>query len=127
MTQFYDQVFAPIGLRATQYAILSRLRARRADVDQCARRGAGDGPHDVGRNILPLERDGLIEIAPSTEDRRRRDLRLTEAGLARQRAGGNRWAEAQSRFEAAFGRKRAAKMRSLMREISECDFSDAAD
>ena len=26
VTQFYDQLFAPVGLRATQFAILSRLR-----------------------------------------------------------------------------------------------------
>ena len=26
VTQFYDQLFAPVGLRATQFAILNRLR-----------------------------------------------------------------------------------------------------
>src|SRR5579863_8717077 len=77
VTQFYDRLFAPTGLRATQFAILSRLRR--------------DGPMPInalaavlvmdrttlGRNILPLERDGLIEVARSDSDRRRHELRLT--------------------------------------------------
>jgi DNA-binding MarR family transcriptional regulator len=126
VTQFYDQVFAPTGLRATQYAILTGLRR--------------DGPMSIhalaaalvmdrttlGRNILPLQRDGLIAVEAAPSDRRRHDLRLTEAGAARQRAASGRWAEAQGRFEAAFGRKRAAKMRDLMREVADCDLSDAA-
>lgn len=126
VTQFYDQVFAPVGLRATQYAILSQLRR--------------DGPMPIhalaaalvmdrttlGRNILPLQRDGLIGVGPAPSDRRRRDLRLTEAGAARQRAASACWADAQRRFEAAFGRKRAAKMRGLMREVVDCEISDAA-
>jgi DNA-binding MarR family transcriptional regulator len=126
VTQFYDQIFAPIGLRATQYAMLSRLRR--------------DGPMPInalaaalvmdrttlGRNILPLERDGLIEIVVSPEDRRRRELRLSAAGAARQRAGSERWTLAQAGFDEAFGRKRAAKMRKMMREVASCEFSAAA-
>lgn len=126
LTQFYDHLFAPVGLRATQYAILTRLRR--------------DGPMPInvlaaalvmdrttlGRNILPLQRDGLIAIAAAASDRRRRDLRLTPAGEARQRAATECWNIAQARFEAAFGRKRAARMRDLMREVAACAFADAA-
>jgi DNA-binding MarR family transcriptional regulator len=126
VTQYYDQVFAPIGLRATQFATLSRLRR--------------DGPMPInalasalvmdrttlGRNILPLQRDGLIEIVVSAEDRRRRELRLTAAGVARQGAGSERWALAQAAFDGAIGRKRAAKMRKMMREVAACEFSDGA-
>jgi DNA-binding MarR family transcriptional regulator len=123
VTQFYDQALAPTGLRATQYAILSRLRR--------------DGPLPInalaaalvmdrttmGRNILPLQRDGLIEIVASDLDRRRRELRLSPQGLARQRTAGELWAAAQAGFEGTLGRKRSAKMRNLMREISDSDFA----
>lgn len=126
MTQFYDQLLAPVGLRATQYAILTQLR--------------GDGPLAInalaaalvmdrttmGRNILPLQRDGLIEIVPSDVDRRRRELRLSTKGLARQRAAGELWDQAQAGFEAGLGRKRSAKMRKLMHEISDCEFAPTA-
>ncbi|HEX5320799.1 MAG TPA: MarR family winged helix-turn-helix transcriptional regulator [Stellaceae bacterium] len=123
VTAFYDQVFAPVGLRATQYAILSRLRREGPlPINALAAVLVMDRT-TLGRNILPLQRDGLIEVVATEVDRRRRELRLTPAGLARQRAAGDCWEEAQSRFEAIFGRKRSAKMRNLMREISACDFS----
>jgi DNA-binding MarR family transcriptional regulator len=48
----------------------------------------------LGRNILPLEREGLISITPGRTDRRSEELRLTDAGVERlgrrARAGGKR-------------------------------------
>ena len=34
----------------------------------------------LGRNILPLERDGLIRIETAPSDRRAKELQLTKAG-----------------------------------------------
>src|SRR3954470_8198988 len=87
VTQFYDQLFAPIGLRATQYAILSRLRREGPmTINALAAKLVMDRT-TLGRNILPLQRDGLIEVVSSPEDRRRRELRLTDAGTEKQRQG----------------------------------------
>jgi DNA-binding MarR family transcriptional regulator len=125
VTQFYDQLFAPTGLRATQYAILSRLRH---DGPMSINTLAGILVMDrttLGRNILPLERDGLIEVAPSRADRRRHELRLTEAGIARHRAALERWEAAQKRFGAVFGDARAAELRGLLREVVASDFTSA--
>jgi DNA-binding MarR family transcriptional regulator len=80
----------------------------------------------LGRNILPLERDGLIEVAKSDADRRRHELRLTEAGLKLHRAALARWEEAQTRFGAVFGEERAAALRDLLREVAASDFAGAA-
>jgi DNA-binding MarR family transcriptional regulator len=71
----------------------------------------------LGRNMLPLEREGLIEIVPGSSDRRTKELRLTEAGMARLRAASPGWNQAQSRFEEAFGRKRSSELRGLLREV----------
>ncbi len=80
VTQFYDQELMPIGLRATQYAILARLsRVGPLTINALAALLVMDRT-TLGRNILPLQRDGLIEVVASPEDRRRRELRLTEAG-----------------------------------------------
>lgn len=122
VTQFYDQLLAPVGLRATQYAILTRLRRDGPLAINALAAALVMDRTTMGRNILPLQRDGLIEIVSSDVDRRRRELRLTAKGLARQRAADARWDAAQAGFESAFGRKRSAKMRNLMREISDCEF-----
>jgi DNA-binding MarR family transcriptional regulator len=80
----------------------------------------------LGRNILPLQRDGLIEVAPSAIDRRRHELRLTEAGIARHRAAIECWEEAQNKFSTVFGDDRAAELRGLLREVVASDFAGAA-
>jgi DNA-binding MarR family transcriptional regulator len=80
----------------------------------------------LGRNILPLQRDGLIEVAPGKTDRRRHELRLTEKGVSRHRSAVRCWEEAQKRFNEVFGGDRAAELRSLLREVVASDFAGAA-
>jgi DNA-binding MarR family transcriptional regulator len=72
----------------------------------------------LGRNILPLQRDGLISVRPGRIDRRSKELQLTKAGVARFRAASEGWRQAQGRFEAAFGRKRAKELRALLHEMA---------
>jgi DNA-binding MarR family transcriptional regulator len=79
----------------------------------------------LGRNIVPLQRDGLIEVASNPDDRRRHELRLTEAGVASHRKGLKHWEEAQKRFNTVFGDERAAALRDLLREVSASDFATA--
>jgi DNA-binding MarR family transcriptional regulator len=123
VTQFYDQLFAPTGLRATQYAILSRLRWQGPlSINALANLLVMDRT-TLGRNILPLQRDGLIEVAPSPTDRRRHELRLTDAGLETHRAAVAHWQAAQNRFNTVFGDERAAALRDLLREVSASDFA----
>jgi DNA-binding MarR family transcriptional regulator len=122
VTQFYDQLFAPTGLRATQFAILARLRHEGPmSINALANLLVMDRT-TLGRNILPLQRDGLIEVAASPRDRRRHELRLTAAGLGRHRDAAAHWEEAQERFNAVFGDQRAATLRGLLREVSASDF-----
>jgi|SRR5580700_369552 DNA-binding MarR family transcriptional regulator len=127
VTQFYDQVLAPSGLRATQFAILGRLsRSGPMTINELAAALVMDRT-TLGRNLLPLERDGLIEIGPGASDRRRREARLTAAGAARLRAARQGWTEAQTRFDEVFGEKRAAALRDLLREVVASDFAAASD
>ena len=123
VTQFYDQLFAPTGLRATQFAILSRLRRQGPMTINALAVLLVMDRTTLGRNILPLQRDGLIEVVASDADRRRRELRLTEAGLASHAAALERWSVAQQRFEDVFGDGRAAVLRGLLREVVAADFS----
>jgi DNA-binding MarR family transcriptional regulator len=125
VSQFYDQLFAPVGLRATQYAILSRLRRDGPMTINALAAALVMDRTTLGRNILPLQRDRLIEIVSSPADRRRRELRLSDAGAARQDAASERWAVAQQRFDEVFGRERAAGLRGLLREVAASDFAGA--
>ncbi|MBV9151492.1 MAG: winged helix-turn-helix transcriptional regulator [Alphaproteobacteria bacterium] len=125
VTSFYDQLLAPSGLRATQFAILGRLQRSGPMPINAFAAALVMGRTTLGRNILPLERDGLIEIGASATDRRRREVRLTAAGTARLRAARRGWAEAQKRFDEVFGAERAAALRDLLRKVTASDFAAA--
>ena len=126
VTQFYDQLLAESGLRTTQFAILSRLqRSGPMPINTLAAALVMDRT-TLGRNILPLECDGLIEIGASPKDRRRREVRLTAAGAARLRAARRGWEVAQQRFDEVFGAERAAALRDLLREVTASDFAGVA-
>jgi len=77
----------------------------------------------LGRNILPLERDGLIEIQSVASDRRAKELHLTNAGEKRLQAALKAWAQAQTQFEATFGTKRASELRGLLRSVVASEFT----
>src|SRR3984893_16992468 len=126
VSQFYDQFLAPIGLRTTQYSILARLkRLGPQSINTLAESMVMDRT-TLGRNILPLERDGLIRIEPAASDRRVRELRLTKAGEKRLQAAIEAWSQAQARFETSFGTKRAAELRAMLRAVVASEFTPAA-
>src|SRR5712664_749772 len=103
VTQFYDQHLAASGVRTTQYSILTRLnRLGPMTINALAAELVVDRT-TLGRNILPLERDGLIRIGQNAADARSRDLELTAKGAKRLRAARAGWLEAQKGFDAAFG------------------------
>jgi DNA-binding MarR family transcriptional regulator len=79
----------------------------------------------LGRNILPLQRDGLIEIVASPADRRRRELCLSAAGAERLALATERWRVAQTRFDTVFGSERAAALRDLLRDVVASEFAAA--
>ena len=121
VTQLYDQFLAPSGLRATQYSILARLqRQGPMTINALAAELVMDRT-TLGRNILPLERDGLIAVGPGKSDRRSKELRLTGAGAARFRSALKGWQEAQTQFETAFGERRAETLRALLQQAATGD------
>jgi DNA-binding MarR family transcriptional regulator len=116
-TQLYDQHLAPSGLRTTQFSILAKLKhLGPMSINALAAELVLDRS-TLGRNILPLERDGLIRIEPSASDARSKELQLTRKGAARLGAALERWHEAQKRFESAYGRERATQLRALLHEM----------
>jgi DNA-binding MarR family transcriptional regulator len=118
VTQFYDQFISPLGLRATQYSILARLHRKGAmTINTLAAELVMDRT-TLGRNILPLQRDGLIVVGPGQTDRRSKELRLTRAGVERFQAAQKGWAKAQAQFERAYGAKRAKALRTLLEEVT---------
>ena len=123
VTQLYDQFLAPVGLHVTQFSILAKLkRLGPMTINALAKEMVMDRT-TLGRNALPLERDGLIKIEASASDGRAKELHLTKAGERRLLAGREAWERAQARFDSRFGAKRAADFRAMLRAVVASDLT----
>ena len=127
VTQAYDQYLAPAGLRTTQFSILARLKRLGPLTIHTLAKDVVMDRTTLGRNILPLERDGLIRIEATASDRRAKELHLTKAGEKRLQVAHERWSEAQVRFETTFGPRRAAELRKILRAVVASEFGSADD
>jgi DNA-binding MarR family transcriptional regulator len=123
VTQLYDQILAPIGLHVTQFSILAKLKRLGPQTINALAKDMVMDRTTLSRNVLPLERDGLIKIEASAADGRAKELHLTKAGEKRLQAGSEAWAQAQTRFERRFGAQRAADFRAMMRAVIASDFT----
>ncbi len=121
VTQFYDQFLGSAGLRTTQFSILANLEHRGPVTINALAEALVMDRTTLGRNILPLLREGLIATATGKADRRSKELRLTKAGGARLKLALKAWRDAQLRFEAALGSKRLAALRSDLRSVAAAD------
>jgi DNA-binding MarR family transcriptional regulator len=117
ITQMYDQVLAPFGLRTTQYSILAKLKLGGALTINALADGLVLDRTSLARAIQPLEREGLIGIGAVPSDRRAKQIHLTKRGEKRLRAAYAAWRGAQARFEAGFGAQRAADLREVLRAV----------
>ena len=125
VTQFYDQHLAPSGLRTTQFSVLSKLKGLGPmTINALAAEMVMDRT-TLGRNILPLERDRLIEVRPGRSDRRSKELLLTAAGTERLQQARAAWREAQTQFAAAFGEQRTAALRTMLRSVTATELPTA--
>jgi len=121
VSQFYDTALAPIGIKSTQFSIL-------AEVD----RGSVEGPvtmrdlavamvmdrSTLGHNLKPLERDELVALRLSADDRRKRYVELTKKGRLILRKSRRLWQRAEGRFETIFGKEPAAELRAVLLNIA---------
>ena len=123
LSQSYDRFLAPSGLRTTQFSILARLKRKGPLTINALAEDMVMDRTTLGRNILPLERDGLIIIEPTASDRRAKELRLTKAGEKRLQAALKGWSQAQARFETVFGAERAGDLRKLLRAVAASEFA----
>jgi DNA-binding MarR family transcriptional regulator len=127
VSQLYDVVLEPSGLKTTQRAILSHIfRSGTPLIGELAEalvmdRGA------LSHNLKPLERDGLVKITTDPDDRRNRIIALTAAGRARLARSDALYARAQRGFEAAFGAANSASLRKALEYVVSDDFAAAFD
>jgi len=107
VTQLYDDVLRPSGVRVTQFSILATIgRMREANLKQLEDTLAIDQT-TLTRSLNLLERDGLIERSPHP-DGRVKAMRLASKGARVLEIARPLWAQAQDQVLRELGRQRWA-------------------
>ena len=102
VTQLYDDVLRPSGLRVTQFSILATLARRgEANLKELEASLAIDQT-TLTRSLGLLERDGVIERA-SRPDGRIKAMRLTRKGRRVLNVARPLWAQAQDKVLRGLG------------------------
>jgi DNA-binding MarR family transcriptional regulator len=125
VSQLYDAVLAPCGLRSTQRSILIHIaRAGTPTMGDLAAALVLDRSA-LAHNLKPLERDGFVAVVVDPADKRNRLVTLTAMGTAKLEESQLLWLQAQHRFEAAFGAGEASALRQSLAVIASAPFAKA--
>lgn len=115
VSQRYDQEMSQIGLKTTQYSLLSYVTKlgpiRPADLAQAM---AMD-PSTLTRNLKPLITAGWVEMAPG-EDGRSRLVSATASGREKRAEAQRHWRQAQDKLNQTLGASRVAALHTLIQE-----------
>ena len=114
---FYDAALAPHGLRGSQFGILARLRRDGPRGIQALAAELAMDRTTLGRNIRPLQRDGLLRAAADPADGRSRLLSITARGTTLVEAAWPAWGAAQAGFEARYGSAPAAELHAALQRV----------
>jgi len=102
LTQLYDHHLAGLGLKTTQYSLLSHARARSGQSMGELAQAMGMDRSTLTRNLRPLADAGWVQTARG-EDTRTVAVTLTAAGRTLLREAHTRWRRAQDELEAQLG------------------------
>ncbi|MGF6770560.1 DNA-binding MarR family transcriptional regulator [Paraburkholderia sp. GAS199] len=122
--QLYDLALSPTGLTSAQFSLIK-------SVDRLKNPSQSDLATDLvmnlsalGHTLKPLVRDGLLTIFPDPNDRRKRRIRLTDAGSRKLKEAAKRQGLAHARFESLLGRNEAKALRQLLDHLASQSFTD---
>jgi DNA-binding MarR family transcriptional regulator len=110
VTQVYDDVLRPTGLRATQHSLLHVIRLfGTVSISALAERAVMDRT-TLARNLDLLEREGLVRIQSGEQDARVREVTLTEAAKKKLAAALPYWEKAQAQVTEKLGKGRSDQL-----------------
>lgn len=114
ISQLYDEMLRPIGIRGTQYSLLVALKLMGSvSVTDLADKIVMDRT-TLSRNLEVMEKQGFVSVIPG-EDRRTRKVMITEMGSAVLLAAYPIWQRAQAKMIESMGEER---LQSLMSDLS---------
>lgn len=119
VSQIYDRSLEASGLTVTQYGLLAHLASFEGiSIGALAEKMIMD-PTSLTRTLRPLERQGLVALKPSRNDRRARALYLTAVGRRAFDEAKPAWARAQRHIESTIGELETPALHAALDRVLE--------
>lgn len=109
----YDQQIAAVGLKTTQYSLLSHIAQLGPLRPSDLAAGMGLEPSTLTRNLAPLVAQGWVEVQAG-DDGRSRSVSLTAAGRIKRSEAQRAWKQAQLALNQRLGVERVAALHELI-------------
>ena len=123
VTNYYDKLLEPTGLRASQVTVLVVLYLSGVQtINEMAEKLELDRT-TLTRNLKPLAHEGLLTIAPGS-DQRTRVVALTPKGEAALLKVLPLWEQAQSHMVEGIGESNASLLLTQLSETAALTYSD---
>jgi DNA-binding MarR family transcriptional regulator len=118
VAQHYDQEMAQVGLKTTQYSLLTYvLKLGPLRPGELAR-GLKLSASTLTRNLRPLIDAGWLSLEPGT-DARSRTVKITAEGRVKREEARHRWKAAQDSLNALLGSERVIALHALINDSLE--------
>jgi DNA-binding MarR family transcriptional regulator len=119
ITQYFDKALQPVGLRATQFALLADISSRESStVGELADALLMDQT-TVTRNIEILRKSGLIDVRLGEDDSRKRCIKITELGTTILKDSIPSWEKTQQHIEEKIGSERYEEFLKTLYDIQK--------
>ncbi|AEG02742.1 MarR family winged helix-turn-helix transcriptional regulator [Methylomonas methanica] len=109
VSQFYDDMLRPAGIRGTQYSLLVAVKLSGPVVVTKLAEYVVMDRTTLTRNLEILGKQGLVKVS-SGDDRRTRMISITAQGLAVLAKAYPLWEQAQAKIKAEVGIKRLSAL-----------------
>lgn len=109
VSQFFDRYVAEVGLKTTQYSLLSHVVELGPLRPGELARAMNLEPSTVTRNLQPLVTAGWVVVGHGDDDRSR-TVQATPAGIAKRAEAKRAWKRAQVAFNARVGEAAVARL-----------------
>lgn len=115
VSQYYDLEMHKIGLKTTQYSLLSHVQKLGPVRPGALAEAMSMDASTLTRNLKPLVEAGLVTISAGS-DARSRSVALTEAGREKRNEAQKRWKAAQHGLTELLGTERVLALHLLIDE-----------
>jgi DNA-binding MarR family transcriptional regulator len=117
ITNFLEERMLGSGLTISQFGLMAQIAAAPDDTLGAMAERTGLDQSTLSRNLRGLETAGLVEIAITGEDQRRRVVWLTEEGARRLEAAIPVWREAHAALAERFDPRLALALGAASEEL----------